>query len=312
MPGAMNVTTVVDAERCTGCGLCLRVCPSGTLSLDQGVSKVVVSGDYCMACGHCQAVCPADAVHVGALDPASTGYETFSHDQAWLPHGEYDLPGLVRLMRSRRSCRNYRPDPVDPALLRDLVRIGATAPSGTNSQTWAFTVLPTRPDVEVLATGVSEYFRGLNKMARKRWLCALLKLVGKPDLAWYRREYLNTVEKALAAWDRDQTDRLFHHAPSAIVVTTRPGASCPGEDALLASQNMLLAAHAMGLGTCLIGFAVSAMGRDAAIKARVGIPANETVHAVLAIGHPNERYQEVAGRKQLLLRAFDRAGRAEP
>ena len=57
-------------------------------------------------------------------------------------------------------------------------------------------------------------------------------------------------------------DRLFHGAAAAILVTGRRQASCPAEDALLATQNILLAAHAMGLGSCLIGFAVEAMRRD--------------------------------------------------
>lgn len=303
-----TVTTTIDQEACTGCGLCLRTCPSSTFSMRGG--KAAVTGDRCLACGHCQAVCPAGAVRVAALDPDTSAWETFSSDEAWLAHGRFDLAHLVRLMRSRRSCRNYKDDPVDPAVLRDLCRIGATAPSGTNSQAWAFTVLPERRDVEVLALAIAEFFRRLNRMAEKAWLRGLMRLLGKPLLSEYRREYYDAVAQALDEWDRDGTDRLFHNAPAVIVVSTRPGASCPAEDALLATQNMLLAAHAMGLGTCLIGYAVAAMGKDATIRQRIGIPANETVHAVLALGHPNERYQRVAGRKRLLMRAF-RAGSPE-
>ncbi|MEZ4578721.1 MAG: nitroreductase family protein [Desulfobacterales bacterium] len=44
----------------------------------------------------------------------------------------------------RRSCRNYKETPVPASVLEDLVRIGITAPSGTNSQMWTFT--PCRTD----------------------------------------------------------------------------------------------------------------------------------------------------------------------
>ena len=80
--------------------------------------------------------------------------------------------------------------------------------------------------------------------------------------------------------------------------------SLPKEDALLATQNILLAAEALGLGTCLIGFAVAAMRKDPGIKRVLGIPDDETVHAVIAIGHPNVEYARPAGRKPPVIRYF--------
>nr|WP_321397265.1 nitroreductase family protein [uncultured Desulfobacter sp.] len=74
------------------------------------------------------------------------------------------------------------------------------------------------------------------------------------------------------------------------------------EDAMLAAGNILSAAHTMGLGTCLIGFAVAAMKANPAIQAGIGIPKNEKIHAVIALGHPNESYLRVAGRKRPVIR----------
>lgn len=73
----------------------------------------------------------------------------------------------------------------------------------------------------------------------------------------------------------------------------RPGLSLGNgstlkEDVLLATQNILLAAHSMGLGTCLIGFAVIPMIQDIRIQRLRGKPDNEKVHAVIALGHPDE------------------------
>ena len=87
-------------------------------------------------------------------------------------------------------------------------------------------------------------------------------------------------------------------------------ASCPAEDALLATGHMLLAAHAMGLGTCLVGFVIEAMRRDSSIARSIGIPEHETPHAVIAIGWPDETYQRVAGRKPAMVRYASGSGRA--
>jgi nitroreductase len=129
-----------------------------------------------------------------------------------------------------------------------------------------------------------------------------LKTLGKRTLDDYYRDYYESVQEALEQYDRTGRDRLFHGATAAIVVGARPGASCPAEDALLATQNILLAAHAMGLGTCLIGFAVEAMRAERSIARKLGIPDEESVHAVIALGYPDEAYQKVCGRKKPLVR----------
>jgi nitroreductase/Pyruvate/2-oxoacid:ferredoxin oxidoreductase delta subunit len=301
-----EVTTVIDTELCVGCGSCVEVCPARTLSLVDG--KARVTGDRSLQCDHCAAVCPEGAIAVGAVDPGATRLATVENRPGWIGHGEYDAAGLVQLMRSRRSCRSYTDEPVAPEVLDDLVKIGAVAPSGTNSQLWTFNVLPDRPSVERLAGEVADFFRYLNALSEKRAARLVSQLIGNDVLGEYYREYHDTVAEALAEWDEQGVDRLFHGAPAAILIGMRRGASCPGEDALLASQNILLAAHAMGLGTCLIGFAVEAMKRRPPIKLALGIPSKERIYAVIALGHPAERYARLAGRRKPLVRLLGHAG----
>lgn len=291
----------IDQGKCTGCGLCLTVCPDQTLSLLSG--KAVVSGDRCLACGHCHAVCPTQAITLPALalDPV---FQTFTADTRYLPPGQGDTAQLVRIMLSRRSCRNYTNRSLDPKLLEDLVRIGTTAPSGTNSQAWTFTILPHRPAVESLGNLVAAYFAKLNRQAANPVLRGLLKLLGRPALANYYRRYHQSIAQGLREWSEQGRDRLFHGAPAAIIVGSRPGASCPKEDALLATQNILLAAHTMGLGSCLIGFAVAAMAKAPKIQRTLGIPDDEAIHAVIALGYPAEPYQRLTGRKPITPRYF--------
>ncbi len=294
------VTTRINAAICNGCGLCVQVCPSQTISLING--KAVVSGHLSLSCGHCAAACPENAVRVNAICPESAEYLTFSTDSRWLPHGEFDTSLLVRLMRSRRSCRNYTNQAVDRRLLEDLIKIGATAPSGTNCQRWAFTLLPTRKEVLFTGNQIAGFFRRMNHFAEKPLLRFFLKRIGKKQLDRYYRDFYDSVKEGLYQWEKNERDLLFHGAPSAIIVSSRPGASCPQEDALLATQNILLAAHSMGLGSCLVGFAAEAIKNDSSIKRSLSIPDEEDVYAVIALGYPAEKYQFVAGRKKIVFR----------
>ena len=298
-----EVSVTIDRETCIGCGMCVEACPSETLSLIDG--KAAVTGDQSLSCGHCAALCPVGAVSVQSIDGDQYQFESFQSDDQWLPHGNPDTTGLVRLMASRRSCRAYKSDPVDRTLLEDLVKIGITAPSGSNCQLWTFTILPDRESVVSLARGIAGFFKKLNKTSENRLLRNGLKLIGRPELAQYYQDYHDEIQEALEEWETGGRDLLFHGAPAALVIGCAPGASCPGEDALLAAQNILLGAHSLGLGTCLIGFAVEAMKRDSSIKAMLGVPRDETIYAVIAIGKPNEDYLWVTGRKKPVVRYFE-------
>lgn len=291
----MSSSVCVDVDRCVGCGRCVEVCTASFLALENG--KATVSGARCIECGQCEAVCPHGAVVVPGLDGYAGDYETLQVEDAWVPYGGSDTAALVSLMGSRRSCRHFLDREVDPAITRDLVRIGVTAPSGTNCQAWTFTVMSGRSAVVRLLGEVLGFYKRLNRLARMP-VARFLSRLGNGELDTYYRKYCRAVERAIVEWDDSGTDRLFFGAPTVILVGARPGASTPMEDALLATQNILLAAHSMGLGTCLIGFAVAALRRDSAWRQRIGIPAGEAVYAAIALGYADQTFHRTARRKR--------------
>ena len=299
-----EISIQVDETTCTGCGSCVSICPSDTLSLIENIA--CVTGERCLACDHCGAVCPEGAIRVGAIAEDALGLSTVRLSTSWSRFAAADTADLANLMASRRSCRNYKSKPVSRAVLEDLVKIGTTAPSGSNCQLWSFTVLPTRESCERLCQEIVRFFEGVNRQVEKPAVRVLSRILSKNDeLGFYYREYYSRAKQAIEEWYEARVDRLLYGAPATIIVASRPGATCPQDDALLATQNILLAAHTMGLGTCLVGYAVKAMERDKAIQQALAIPKTERVCAVIALGYPDEQYERIAGRKPLAIRFVD-------
>ena len=294
-----KVTTIIDPEKCSGCQLCIKVCPSDTLSMKNGIA--VVTGDSSLSCGHCMAVCPEGAIQVHGIDKNSTQFETFELNKEWLGYNKFPISDLARLIASKRSCRNFKQKPVEPEKLRDLIKLSTFAPSGTNSQKWTFTCLATREKVVFFSTLIGKFFKALNKKAENKFLRTFLKIIGNKQLETYYEEYYEKIKERIYDMENNGIDRLFHGATACIIIGSAPGAPCPQEDAILAAGNILLATHSMGLGTCLIGFAHQAIKNDPSIAQELNIPKNEKIHAVIAVGYPDERYKTITGRKKPII-----------
>jgi len=56
---ALGLIAVVEAEKCTACGICMEVCPTDAISLDD-IARI--DQEKCTGCGQCVAECPQDAL----------------------------------------------------------------------------------------------------------------------------------------------------------------------------------------------------------------------------------------------------------
>jgi len=50
----------VDKTRCTGCGICVNICPAGAISLKNG--KAEIDMNKCIRCKKCHEACPKNAI----------------------------------------------------------------------------------------------------------------------------------------------------------------------------------------------------------------------------------------------------------
>ena len=101
-----------DLSRCIGCGRCAFDCFPGAITIDEKKPNLSAPGS-CIGCGHCIAICPTQAV----TDPELPG-----DDVSPVTGHSADPAALLSLMRSRRSCRHYKPEaPVTAEELQALL-----------------------------------------------------------------------------------------------------------------------------------------------------------------------------------------------
>lgn len=64
LPGRYRGLPVIDASRCQdGCDACVQACPTGAISVDDGVA---IDLGKCLFCPECVEACPTDAIRHGA------------------------------------------------------------------------------------------------------------------------------------------------------------------------------------------------------------------------------------------------------
>jgi nitroreductase len=167
---------------------------------------------------------------------------------------------VMEAIDHRRSVRAYTDQPVDRATIEALIKAAIQAPSSMNEQPWAFGVIQDAKRLTSWSDRIKSY---------------VLKRL-KPD------SLLSKYRDMIANHDY----HVFHRAGTLIIICARPDGHNGPEDCCLAAQNLMLAAHAMGLGTCPIGFARPWLNQ-ARIKRSLGIPETYVSVFPVVVGYPS-------------------------
>jgi len=61
---SLSQDVVRDEARCTHCGACITICPTGAFSLEPKTRKVLFDNDKCVVCGFCVKACPPRAMRL--------------------------------------------------------------------------------------------------------------------------------------------------------------------------------------------------------------------------------------------------------
>ena len=124
---------LVNEEKCVGCELCVKDCPSGCLYIENGKAYTKKGG--CLECGHCYAVCPQGAITMAGYD---------CPEEAVVPMTEFSSDKLLAAMKSRRTVRQFTDWAVEEEKIQKILEAGRYSPTGGNSQNVSYTILGSR------------------------------------------------------------------------------------------------------------------------------------------------------------------------
>ncbi|HJN18944.1 MAG TPA: FAD-binding protein [Armatimonadota bacterium] len=110
---------VVDAEKCTGCMLCIRACPYGGIEVEDKTPELT---DNCTFCGACVGACKAEALRVER--PPKEDVDTSQYRGIWVVaehDGETLASVTLELLGEGQRLAEELDEPVSLVLLGDNV-----------------------------------------------------------------------------------------------------------------------------------------------------------------------------------------------
>lgn len=197
---------------------------------------------------------------------------------------------IVEAIKTRKSIRNFKPDPVPKETLREILEIASRAPSAMNTQPWEFIVLSgdvleniRRGNVEKLNSGTLPHPEH--------------SVVGWPSDSVYRQRQVELAKQLFHLMEISREDKKkraewmergfrYFDAPAAIIALSDRSLSEAGPlmDVGAVMQNICLAALNYGLGTCIEDQGV--MYPDV-VRKFADISESKRIIIAIAIGYPN-------------------------
>lgn len=310
-----------NKETCIGskCKLCFETCPTGTIKWDSKTDTPYVSGvggfdKACLNCHNCVAVCPTGSITISGEYRVLNGrYKTFKQSilrepmpfmNRNIPYSEIEkeLTEVERVIYRRRSNRIFKDTPVSEELLHRIMEAGRYAPTAGNNMPFTFIAITDKKllrEIEVQSMKIFRLFKSLylNPNFAKRIIVTVMSYFMVNQ--WDQRPFF-PLDKA-----ERRDSNLFYGAPALILILMdKRGISDPNLDAGICAQNMVLAAHSIGLGTCYNGYAATALGYLPGMRKKLGINYPWKIATTIAIGYPKVKTDRAVPREDVPVRWF--------
>jgi nitroreductase len=190
--------------------------------------------------------------------------------------GKPDSKTVFEAILARRSVRAYTPQALSRPTIETLLEAAVHAPTAMHEEPWGFVVVQNRRLLKQLSDRAKPLF-----------------------VEEVRHRNAQGANHSFAHFTRPDFD-IFHGAGTLIVICAKPVSHFAAADCWLAAENLMLAACSMGLGSCVIGSAVSALNIHKT-KTEIGIPDEYSAIAPVVVGVPGGETAATSRKEPLIL-----------
>lgn len=276
----------VRAESCIRCGKCVRVCPSKIFTQPASGGEIGLQGiGSCIVCGHCVAVCPTGSVEHGDFPPQ----KVHPVDRELLPSPEQ----VMLLCKARRSNRAFTAKPVPEETLDRILEAAHRAPTASNLQRVAFTLVTDPEKLHAISAFTVGVFASILRKLENPLLKPVLKRIA-PQLYGYVPHF----KRLISEFDKGN-DLILRGATAVILIHTPSESRFGCQDANLAYQNGSLMAESLGVAQFYTVFVCSAVEQDRNRRLAKMLGISGKIRAGMALGIPAFRYPNYIDRKDI-------------
>ena len=270
-------------DKCSECMLCVRDCVMGVWRNVNGKSQVA-DIDLCNRCSHCIAICPCDAIiHDGLKKEEITAVNRKNLN-----------PDIYRdIILSRRSVRQFKNQPVPREIIEQIIDVARHAPTASNSQEVGYIVVTDKSLIEETAKNIFGLASRLYNLTKKGIGKVFVNLTGLSQ-----NRYIRVMKYAQEQNAQNGRDFILHDAPVLILIHAPKGKQFASDNCNIAATTIINYAHALGLGTCFIGFMNKALQYSSKLRKKFGVPKDRMVYASLVMGYPAYRFANTVSRKK--------------
>lgn len=197
-------------------------------------------------------------------------------------------PGVFATMATLRATRVYEDRAVPPAVLARVLHAATYACSAGNTQPWEFVVVSDRDTKRRLRAILAAAFAGVDA-DRAQAPGQLVDRAGRPVTGHAAIEHVDVVGAIVFVyWNPDRGVRLrgeYVENDDGTLRAARPMPGGRGSSLYPACQNMMLAAHALGLASLFTTFFGLA---EPEVRALLHVPPRMFLEAAVFLGYPAE------------------------
>ena len=171
-----------------------------------------------------------------------------------------------------------------------VIAAAAMAPMGIPPWEVGVTVFHGRDKVKELASDTADTYAGLLKILDNGVGRAFFRLFTKKTTWQQFQSFILPLGRILVEGQKAGVDNTLYNAPAALLFHVSPYAD--GADSFIACTYAMIAAEALGLGTCMIGCVSPPVARRKELLKKYGLPAGNTPKIVLIMGYPATRFRK--------------------